>query len=469
VAVQDILVYIDNVPQNPSTAYSINTATNQITFTSAPLSGTNNIWVYYNTKQIQFLVPSPGTVGTTQLNNGTVVTSADATINGVTVGLGANSVSNNTVLGKNTLPVNTTGDRNVAIGSNALPANTTGNDNLAIGVLTMASNTSGNNNSAAGRAALSANTTGASNTAFGMQALQANTTASNNTAVGYQAGYSNTTGANATLIGFNAGYTLNPAAGNCYTTFVGERSGYSVTTGVNNTFVGATAGYSVTTGSKNTIIGAYNGNNGGLDIRTASNYIVLSDGDGNPRGYFNNNGSYIVGSTSEDVIGTGANGLSYRASIGNLSVLAASASALGVGRATTTGAMVYFYYNAVAKGSISTDGSNVAYNTSSDYRLKENIVDLPNALQIVSQLKPRQFDWKETKETTTGFIAHELAEICPHAVTGEKDAVDAEGNPVYQGIDTSFLVATLTAAIQELKADNDSMRAALKAAGIAGF
>jgi hypothetical protein len=100
-------------------------------------------------------------------------------------------------------------------------------------------------------------------------------------------------------------------------------------------------------------------------------------------------------------------------------------------------------------GSIYQSGTSTAYNTGSDYRLKENIVDLPNALQTLSQLKPRQFDWKETGNTTTGFIAHELAEVLPQAVTGEKDAVDKDGKPTYQGIDTSFLVATLTAAIQE--------------------
>jgi hypothetical protein len=100
-------------------------------------------------------------------------------------------------------------------------------------------------------------------------------------------------------------------------------------------------------------------------------------------------------------------------------------------------------------GSIYQSGTSTAYNTGSDYRLKENIVDLPNALQTLSQLKPRQFDWKETGNTTTGFIAHELAEVLPQAVTGEKDAVDKDGKPVYQGIDTSFLVATLTAAIKE--------------------
>lgn len=94
-------------------------------------------------------------------------------------------------------------------------------------------------------------------------------------------------------------------------------------------------------------------------------------------------------------------------------------------------------------------GGVIAFNTSSDYRLKENIVDLPNSLETISKLKPRQFDWKETGNTTTGFIAHELAEICPHAVNGDKDDVDSDGNPVYQGVDASKLVPLLTAALQE--------------------
>jgi len=125
---------------------------------------------------------------------------------------------------------------------------------------------------------------------------------------------------------------------------------------------------------------------------------------------------------------------------------------------STSVAYSYFSRGGVLKGSISYSSvSNlVSYNTTSDYRLKENIITLSNALQTVSQLKPRQYDWKENGVTTTGFIAHELAEVLPHAVNGEKDAVDKEGNPKYQGIDTSFLVATLTAAIQELKAIVDA-------------
>ena len=101
-------------------------------------------------------------------------------------------------------------------------------------------------------------------------------------------------------------------------------------------------------------------------------------------------------------------------------------------------------------GSVTTSGSATAYNTSSDYRLKENITSMTGALAKVAQLKPVTYKWKVDGTNGEGFIAHELAEFFPDAVSGEKDAVDADGNPSYQGIDTSFLVATLTSAIQEL-------------------
>jgi hypothetical protein len=101
-------------------------------------------------------------------------------------------------------------------------------------------------------------------------------------------------------------------------------------------------------------------------------------------------------------------------------------------------------------GTITANASSVSYNTSSDYRLKENIAPMTGALATVTQLKPVTYTWKNTGETGQGFIAHELQEVVPDCVTGEKDAVDKEGKPIYQGVDTSFLVATLTSAIQEL-------------------
>jgi hypothetical protein len=112
--------------------------------------------------------------------------------------------------------------------------------------------------------------------------------------------------------------------------------------------------------------------------------------------------------------------------------------------------------NSIAGSIAHTGTTTVAYNTSSDYRLKENIAPMTGALSKVALLKPVTYKWKVDGSDGQGFIAHELAEVEAGCVTGEKDAVDADGNPVYQGIDTSFLVATLTAAIQEMKAIIDT-------------
>jgi hypothetical protein len=126
---------------------------------------------------------------------------------------------------------------------------------------------------------------------------------------------------------------------------------------------------------------------------------------------------------------------------------------------TTSHGRIYFKNGNGVVGQISTSGSATTYSTSSDYRLKENIQPMTGALAKVAALKPCIYNWKADGSDGEGFIAHELQAVVPQCVTGEKDAVDAEGNPVYQGIDTSFLVATLTAAIQELKAEFDAYKA----------
>jgi hypothetical protein len=111
-----------------------------------------------------------------------------------------------------------------------------------------------------------------------------------------------------------------------------------------------------------------------------------------------------------------------------------------------------FYNAGSVAGTISTTSSTTAYNTSSDYRLKNTVAPMTGALAKVALLKPVTYKWNVDGSDGQGFIAHELAEVVPDCVTGEKDAVDAEGKPQYQGVDASFLVATLTAAIQELTA-----------------
>ena len=111
---------------------------------------------------------------------------------------------------------------------------------------------------------------------------------------------------------------------------------------------------------------------------------------------------------------------------------------------------------------VQSTASTVAYNTSSDYRLKENIAPMTGALDKVVQLKPCTYNWKVDGSSGQGFIAHELQAVVPDCVTGEKDAVDADGKPIYQGIDTSFLVATLTAAIQEQQAIITDLKARIE-------
>jgi hypothetical protein len=128
--------------------------------------------------------------------------------------------------------------------------------------------------------------------------------------------------------------------------------------------------------------------------------------------------------------------------------------------------MIQFSYQNTQTGTITTTATNANYGTTSDYRLKEEIAPLTGALAKVTLLKPVIYKWKADGSNGEGFIAHELAEVCPPAVIGEKDALDAEGNPKYQSVDTSFLVATLTAAIQEQQVIINEMKARLDAAGL---
>ena len=145
--------------------------------------------------------------------------------------------------------------------------------------------------------------------------------------------------------------------------------------------------------------------------------------------------------------------------------------------ASGTRYFMYFTYNGTAVGSIRGGPTSTAYNTSSDYRLKENVVELTGATERLKQLNPSRFNFIADADTTVdGFLAHEVADVVPEAISGTKDAMkdeeyevtpavlDEEGNvvteavigtrsvPEYQGIDQSKLVPLLVATIQELEA-----------------
>lgn len=269
-----------------------------------------------------------------------------------------------------------------------------------------------------------------------------NTTGSSNTALGYNTGASNQTGSENTFIGHLAG-NANTGDDNV---FVGQGAGY-YSTGSNNTFLGKDAGVSMTSGAKNTIIGKYTGNNGGLDIRTSNNHIVLSDGDGNPRQIINGSGDVFINTTSQLSDGkvSLATTLTSRAGI-TIKNLSTQGSGHTYIRFTNSS-------NAIAGSIQHTGTTTTSYGTSSDYRLKENVVDMTGATTRLKQLNPVRFNFIADADTTVdGFLAHEVQTVVPEAVMGEHNEVDNNNNPIMQQIDHSKLVPLLVATIQELEA-----------------
>jgi hypothetical protein len=361
-SVAQVQVTIDNVAQNPSTAFSV--SGNTITFTSAPLSGTNNIYVYYTSPITQVIAPSQGTVSATSFasstGTGSVVLQTSPTITTPTISsLTSASATNLTLQSAGTTALTIDTSQNVGIGTTSPTA-----------LLTI--------------------------------------------------------GASSGTPGYNINYTGSPAA-----TIAGQTA---------NTSTGELRNFAYT----NYFPTFYSNNAERMRIASDGTLYVRSTGATAPwdatTGTFAwvGQGTYPLGLTSQ----------------GNIVAI--------MNRTTSTGSLLEFKYNGAFVANISTTGSAVAYNTTSDYRLKENIVPMTGALDKVAQLKPSNWTWKSTGENGQGFIAHELKEVVPDCVYGEKDAVDEEGKPIYQGVDTSFLVATLTAAIQEQQTIINDLKARIE-------
>jgi hypothetical protein len=220
-----------------------------------------------------------------------------------------------------------------------------------------------------------------------------------------------------------------------------------------------------------------NSSGGSIASGTSAYSAVLAHNGAYPISFCTSNTERMrIDSSGKLVMATSTNGLGgqFQAGItantgGMNSVISVAGNSSGPypfgarGETSSQGLFGFFDGSNNTIGSITRSGSNVAYNTSSDYRLKENIAPMTGALNTVAQLKPVTYKWKADNKNGQGFIAHELAEVVPDCVTGEKDAVDADGKPIHQGIDVSFLVATLTAAIQEQQATINALTARIEA------
>ena len=168
---------------------------------------------------------------------------------------------------------------------------------------------------------------------------------------------------------------------------------------------------------------------------TAAVQITASD---TPHAGFGS-ASRIIGVETVTIVGT--NNL-YGSTICNKSLYATGG--------TSVNGMYFLASNNDTAGYISWNGSSTAYNTSSDYRMKQGVEDMTGAIARVNQLAPKRFQFIDATDVTVdGFLAHEAQAVVPEAVRGTKDEVDDDGNAVYQAIDQSKLVPLLTAALKE--------------------
>jgi hypothetical protein len=225
----------------------------------------------------------------------------------------------------------------------------------------------------------------------------------------------------------------------------------------------------------------------------SSGYFLTFKTENTERARITNGGDLLVGTTSAGGTGTfrgvticggltGSLGASYDYVGALYKYDSVNENGLGFwntrGGASPAGGPVLKFYVGTSLtnvGSITTGSASTSYNTSSDYRLKENVVGVTGASARVQQLNPVRFNFiADLNKTVDGFLAHEVQNVVPEAITGTKDEVetytDDEGNeqtrPVYQGIDQSKLVPLLTAALQEALAKIESLEARLDAANI---
>ena len=208
-----------------------------------------------------------------------------------------------------------------------------------------------------------------------------------------------------------------------------------------------------------TVAGEVDGTPGTNDMPGRLVLSTTSDGAASPteRMRIDNAGVVMIGGTAtEPGDGNTTTGISFK-STGKFYLSQANDG--GHMNRNSDGNIITFRRSGTEVGRITVTSSSTSYVTSSDYRLKENVTAVTDCITRLQQLKPSRFNFKvEPSKTVDGFIAHEVQTVVPECVVGTKDEVDADGNPVYQGIDQSKLVPLLTAALQEAVAEIKALK-----------
>ena len=315
------------------------------------------------------------------------------------------------------------------------------------------------------------NTTGAYNSMIGYQAGYANTSGSNNLFLGYQSGYSNLGGGNNVYVGTESGYSTQNTFQN---TFVGYRSGYSLTTasnsaygsmagenaaGSNNTFIGTSAGRSAT-GGNNTFVGNGAGYSISSNTGTRNTYIGQAVGSFTTTGSYNTMLGYRAGylnygGSNNTFLGYYA-GYDIHEGSGNVFIgyeagkdEDGTSNRLIIDNSNTTDPLIWgeFDNNRVVINGNSGDnpsgytfyvngrgGGDYSWNSLSDYRLKNNILDIKNAIDIIIGLRGVYYEWKDQnsliRSRQIGFIAQETINVLPEVVDDSGDYYTMQYGPI---------------------------------------
>jgi hypothetical protein len=450
----DLEVFVDNVQQEPLTAYDA--LANQLIFTEAPPSGTNNIYVVYrNTDSGIFANIPDGSITFNKLaNNIRLFTTDNFTGDGGTTTFNLSS----DVPDANTLvvavdgvfqraPIHYTASNNTITFSSAPPVSS----NVHVRHLGF-------------------------RTTQTVTALPANTTISQ--PVLQSPSYTGTLTGGTGEINIGSGQLYKDASGNVGIGTSSPAAKLEVSGTVSS------AGLDLNVGALDKIIKLVRGATGtgkgilsfGLDAgsgfeEAARIHAFSSSGsstNGDIRFYTTGASAEVVermriDSSGNLLVGTTSSVGSFPARL-EVNGIGTDGRAINT-RVNTTGSANHLSFNNPngQVGFISSSGSSTTYSTSSDYRLKEDWQPMSGAITRLNQLKPVNFAWKVDGSRVDGFLAHEAQEVVPECVTGTKDAVDKNGKPEYQGIDQSKLVPLLTAALQEAVAEINSLKARVEA------
>jgi hypothetical protein len=370
-----------------------------------------------------------------------LTTSQDALINNISVGRGRGNISSNTAFGYLALTTNTDGSYNTAIGNSSLLNNTMGSSNVGLGSGALTTNTDGSYNTALGTNSLNQNTIGSYNTAIGNFALQQNIIGTNNVGLGSGALTTNTDGSNNTALGTDS-LNLNTIGSGNVAIGAGSGQNYtgngSVIIGVAALYEG-TADYEIAIGSnalRNLTTGATNvaiGNASLFNSLIGSNNVALGHLSGHD---LSGNSSYNTFLGNYTNVDSSLNIYNNSTAIGYSATIDASNQIVLGGNTSGSYPNVYIpgsyvgigTYNPLSGYTLDVDGSAnfsgeiiaAAYNTPSDYRIKENVSQLDSTF-VVDNLNPVTYLNNKLGKQDIGLIAHELQEIYPELVHGMKD------------------------------------------------